>query len=157
MADQLSESEYVAEQIAEAQVAMRRVAADLTRQLGKGIDPRQWAKAHPWYSVAGAAVAGFAAASAAVPSKEEQARRRLAAIERALHPRVSEPKAEGDSDKSRAGFMGPIVKDLIGILRPVLMSAISAGLSAVTAAPDLDDPDEDHDAEHGQPPPLAHT
>src|SRR5947208_2034202 len=81
----LSESEYLEKQARDAQAAMSRVLQDLKTRLGQGVDPKAWAREHPWIAVGAAAVAGFAATAALVPSKEEQTLKKLAAIERALH------------------------------------------------------------------------
>ncbi len=98
--------------------------------------------------VAGAAVAGFAAAAAFVPSKEDQALRRLAAMERALMPkpsRASAAHASGDDgedagakdfSKGRSGFMGAIGRQLLETIKPALMSALTAGITAKAATPD---------------------
>jgi len=61
------------------------VFQDIKAKLGQGVDPKAWAREHPWVTIGAAAVAGFAATAALVPSKEEQALKKLAAIERALN------------------------------------------------------------------------
>src|SRR5688572_9566475 len=86
-----SEAEFIAAQAEAAKKAISNVVTQLTHDLGRGIDPRGWTKEHPWMMVPGATVAGFVGAVMAVPSKEEQALRKLARFEKALMP---EPKAE---------------------------------------------------------------
>ena len=78
----MSESEFLEKQAHNAQVAIGNVLQDLKAKLGQGVDPKAWAREHPWMAVGAAAVAGFAATAALVPSKEEQALKKLASIER---------------------------------------------------------------------------
>jgi len=134
----MSESEFVARQMAEAKAAMRHVVEDLKAELAKGVDVRLWTKEHPWFAVAGAAVAGFATAAAAVPTKEDQALHRLAALERAIHPPRKDKESnnghERDHDEKKASFLGSMGRELLGALKPVLMSALAAGASAAGAS-----------------------
>ena len=98
--------------------------------------------------VAGAAIAGFAAAAAFVPSKEDQALRRLAAMERALMPKPSAPAAHAghhdagedggakDFSKGRSGFMGAMGRQVLEAIKPALMSALTAGITAKATTPE---------------------
>lgn len=98
--------------------------------------------------VAGAAVAGFAAAAAFVPSKEEQALRRLAKIEKALMPEHSRAARDGrdhdpgedggakDFSRGRSGFLGAVGRQILETIKPALMSALTAGITAKAATPD---------------------
>ncbi len=98
--------------------------------------------------VAGATLAGFAAAAVFVPSKEDQALRRLAAMERALMPQPSKAAAQNghhdagedggakDFSKGRTGFMGAIGRQLLETIKPALMSALTAGIAAKATVPD---------------------
>src|SRR5687767_3043371 len=78
-AKSLSEAEFLQQQAANAKAAIGRALADFTGQLAHGVDPRLWAKEYPWYTVGAAAVGGFVAAALLIPSKQEQALRKLAA------------------------------------------------------------------------------
>jgi len=103
------------------------VLKDLKAKLGQGVDPKAWAKEHPWIAVGAAAVAGFAATAALVPSKEEQALKKLAAIERALNvgrERV-EPNGNGKHEKG-GGMLKTVLTEAAGLLRPVLASFVAS-------------------------------
>src|SRR5688572_29410567 len=126
----VSEAEFIAAQAEAAKKAISNVVTQLTHDLGRGIDPRGWTKEHPWMMVAGATVAGFVGAVLAVPSKEEQALRRLARIEKALMPKL-EPKAEaaaahhGEEDggaksysKGHTGFLGGLGRQVLEAVKP---------------------------------------
>ncbi len=127
-ASKLSESKYLERQASEAQEAMARAWGELKRDLAKGADPRVWMQSHPWITLASAAVAGFTAAAVVVPSKEEQALRKLEKIERALHTaHHPESHANGNGSKKKSGgFLGMIIHELLGVLKPLLVTLVSA-------------------------------
>lgn len=111
---------------------------DLKRDLAQGVDPRGWMQVAPWTTLAAAAVAGFAAAAVAVPSKEEQTLKRLKKIEEALNPRRQAVDAAVNGDhvaKVEAGhgsFLSGLAGQLLRSVQPVLMSALTAGITAKT-------------------------
>ena len=77
------------------------------------------------------AIGGFVAAATLVPSKEQQALRKLAAIERALNPpRHREPEHEnGDEHKHGPGMLSTILHEALGVLRPALLSLMATRLA----------------------------
>lgn len=143
----LSESEFLQRQAAEATAAISQVFGEFSKSLRDGVDPKGWTKEHPWAMVAGATVAGFAAAAMFVPSKEDQALRRLAAMERALMPKPASKSAPHDGNdgsedggakdysKGRSGFMGAIGRQVLEAIKPALLSALTAGITAKASQP----------------------
>lgn len=121
--------------------------AEVKEKFGEGANPVLWAKQYPWVSMGVAAVAGFVGTAMLVPSKEEQALAKLAAIERALNPPKPKPKAKENADdpdghqeaksyKSGSNsFLSIIVRELLGAIRPALVSLITAGVAGKTAKP----------------------
>ena len=103
-------------------------------RLGQGIDPLAWTKQHPWMALGAAAAAGFVATTTIVPSREQQALKKLAAIERALKPPPE--RSNGDSKHEKGGLLGTILHEAIGVLRPVLMSLITTNLGGGMQPPD---------------------
>lgn len=87
-----------------------------------------------------ATVGGFVAASVTVPSKEQQALKRLEKIERALNPdryvRPSDNEKQASKDR---GIIGHILHGALGSLQPALMSALAGALSGKVAQPDPND------------------
>ena len=142
------EATFLQQQADEARKALNAAFGELSRSLRDGVDPKAWTKEHPWAMVAGATIAGFAAAAAFVPSKEEQALRRLAKIEKALMPqRASKGASDGQTDdsedggakdfaKGRTGFLGAIGRQVLETIKPALMSALTSGITAKAATPD---------------------
>jgi hypothetical protein len=129
---------------------MSKAFAEMKARLGQGADPKLWAKEYPWVTVGAAAVAGFLAAYTLVPSKEEQALKRLARIERALNPPRPrhEEHANGDEKKEegKGGMLSTILHEALGVVRPALVSLLTANLAnpaAAGAAQASADPAED--------------
>ena len=147
----MSEAEFIAAQAEAAKKAISNVVTQLTHDLGRGIDPRGWTKEHPWMMVAGATVAGFVGAVLAVPSKEEQALRRLARLEEALLPKAKpEHKAAASADgkhadeedggaksyaKGHTSFLGGLGRQVLEAVKPAIMSALTAGITAKASQP----------------------
>src|SRR5579864_1384825 len=129
-AQKLTEAEYLAQQAHNAQLAMSKAWQEIKARLGQGANPVAWAKEYPWITIGAAAVAGFTAAAALVPTKEDQALKKLSAIERALNPPPPRHEAEnGDSHKDGRGMVGTILHELLGILRPALVGLMTAGMA----------------------------
>jgi hypothetical protein len=95
--------------------------------------------------VAGATVAGFVGAVMAVPSKEEEALRRLARIEKALMPKPEPREAAAHHDdedggaksysKGHASFMSGLGRQVLEAVKPAIMSALTAGITAKASQP----------------------
>lgn len=105
-------------------------------RLGQGVTPGEWAKEYPWITVGAAAVAGFVATAALVPSKEEQALKKLAAIERALNPAVprEEDHSNGHGEKKGSSLMATILHEALNIAKPMLLSLMSASIGGAVGA-----------------------
>jgi ElaB/YqjD/DUF883 family membrane-anchored ribosome-binding protein len=136
-----SESQFLADQAKQAKAALSEVLSDLTHGVLHTADPRQLTHDHPWSAVGAAAVAGFAAAWLLVPSKEDQAIKKLAKIERALFPREEKKDHDHEKDSSRDekkshSFFSGLASEVFKTLRPALLSAMSAGITAKASQPD---------------------
>lgn len=124
----VSESAYLQNQVDDASAAISNAVAALKADLAGGVDPRAWAHAHPWVAVGAAAVAGFAAASALIPSKEEQALKKLERIERALRPEPDPipPKHAAANAPPHKSLGSRLFSEAFAALKPVLSSALTA-------------------------------
>ena len=137
-----SEAEFLQKQAADAKAAIGSVFNDIKRDLTQGIDPRGWMQVAPWTTLGVAAVAGFAAAALAVPSKEEQTLKRLKKIEEALtpKPRPVDAAVNGDQvrqvEAGRGSFLSGLAGQVLRSVQPVLMSALTAGITAKTVEKD---------------------
>lgn len=114
---------------------MQAALKDVVARLGQGANPADWAKLYPLATVGASAVAGFVAASLLVPSKEQQALHRLAAIERALNPHPpqpaqvhspTDPSPEAKGYRAPSGFLTLVAREAIGAIKPVLISMLTA-------------------------------
>jgi len=147
----LSDADFLARQADDAAKAIARALNQLKTDLAGGANPVDWAKRYPWIAMGAGAVAGFVATTLLVPSKEEQALKKLAAIERALNPaprRRERPEREGDEangDSSKDykpeshGFLSLIAREAIGAVKPAIISLLTAGVTAKAAKPSDED------------------
>jgi len=126
--------------------AIKRTFTQMKGDLAEGANPVEWAREYPWLTLGASAVAGFVATSMLVPSKEEQALRKLAKIERALNPerhrrepaKHEDSNGNGKSDHQEAGgggMMSMLARELIKTFRPALVSLITAGVAGKVAKP----------------------
>ena len=149
-----SEADFLLLQQEHAKAAIGRVVNELNGALAEGADPRLWAKQYPWATLGVSAVAGFVAASMLVPSREQQALKKLAEIERALnpeprrraerehddHPDSVDGKAGADAYKAgKQSFMTALMGEAIKAVRPALISLLTAGVTAKAARPDAEE------------------
>jgi len=145
----VGEAEYLRQEAERARQAIANAWADAKANLGRGVDPRAWTGEHPWVAMGSAAVAGFLAAWAVIPSKEEQALRKLARIEQALNAGAAAPAAaatngHSDGQPQSSGILGSIGSEVMKMLRPALASALSAVISAKSVQ--ADEPGKQNDA-----------
>ena len=145
---EFSEADFLTLQQEHAKAAIGRAMSELKNALAGGVDPRPWMKQYPWATLGASAVAGFVAASMLVPSKEEQALKKLAAIEKALNPpppRRSEPpedvgsvdgkRGAQDYKSGRSGMLTAIMGEMIGAIKPAIISLLTSGVTASAVKP----------------------
>ena|SRR5450432_1874940 len=65
----INERQFLQQQSDEAAGALSQTIKSIGKNLGHSVDPRAWAKAHPWLTLSGAAVAGFVGISL-IPRKQ---------------------------------------------------------------------------------------
>jgi len=123
---------------------MTRVSDELKNDLAKGVDPRAWMQVAPWTTLASAAVAGFLAAAATIPSKEEQALRRLRKMEKALqeedydrdhddHRSRRNGRDRKQSDAGKGSMMGAVMGSLLAAVQPILVSVLNNAMGKASA------------------------
>lgn len=137
----LSEAEFLAQQAQAARLAIGQAWRDIKLRLGEGVDPRAWAQEHPWIAVSAAAVAGFVATATLVPSKEQQALSKLAAIERALQPPPPPANGDGKGKNEKRSLLAGILLEAVAALRPALSSLLAANFGQPTG-PNVPPPSE---------------
>ncbi len=112
---------------------MRQASSEMKAWLVQSVSPIQWTRQHPWIGLSAGAVAGFVAATMAVPSKEQQALRKLRRIEAALNPSREARQENGKSDrdhdskdKKKGSLLGTLLHELAGAAGPLLMSVLNS-------------------------------
>jgi hypothetical protein len=140
-AKSLTESQVLTREQHDAKAAVSKTVKELKAELLRSADPRAWMLTHPWATLSAAVVAGFAAASVATPTKEDQALHRLAKLEAALNQNGD--SSDNHDDKTRDKKPSSLSK-LSGILfqiaQPILASAIAGVTAKMTADPDQQEP-----------------
>ena len=145
-----SEADYLTLQQEHAKAAIARVVSEMKAALAEGANPKDWLHQYPWATLGASAVAGFVAASMLIPSREQQALKKLAEIERALnpeprrraererdeHPDSVDGKAGADAYRTgRQSFMTAMMGEAIKAVRPALISLLTAGVTAKASKP----------------------
>lgn len=128
----LTEAEILQQEAAKARAAIGEAFADLGQSLKATVDPHQLTRDHPWVAISTAVVAGFAAAVTLIPSKEQQALRALAELERARHAPPTPPPATSDNSVPAGGLFGSISAEVLKMVRPLLTTLLSAGIARAT-------------------------
>ena len=137
------EAAFLAQQAADAKAAISRTLSEIGTGLGQSVNISGWTRQYPWITLGASTIAGFVATAAIVPSKEDQALRKLAKIERALNPAPAPKKEEtvdhaDGAQKFKAGhqsFARTILGELLKAIQPALLSMVTAGVAARTAKP----------------------
>jgi hypothetical protein len=136
----LSESQFLAQQAHSARLVIGQTLKEIRAGLAHGANPAAWAGEHPWITISAAAIAGFLATAALVPSKEQQALNKLAKIERALNP--PPPPANGKPREEKRGLLGAILLEAVTVLRPAVSSLLAANIAPPSPnPPPSDQPD----------------
>ena len=139
----LGTSSYLAHQAEDAKAAIAAALAGAKGEFAKGLDPKGWTRQHPWVALGASAVAGFVATATLVPSKEEQALKKLAKNEQALNPPPPPPQpaaapagsGEHGYKAGQHGFAKALLGEVIGAIKPALISLLTAGATAATTKP----------------------
>ena len=129
----------------DARAAISRVLSEMGTALGQGVSVSNLTRQYPWLTLAGSTVAGFVATAALVPSKEDQALKKLARIERALNPppppapHEHAAAASGDGatqfKAGRQSFARTLMGEVIKAVQPAVVSLLTAGVTATAAKP----------------------
>ena len=129
-----SEADLLKEEADRAREAIGKTIGDLKASLGRLADPHRLTHDHPFIAVGAAAVAGFAAAATMIPSRQQQAMRTLAAIEKALkQPAVEPSKTEEIKEAAAGGWIGIVLAEVMKLVRPLLTTLISSSLSGMNS------------------------
>jgi hypothetical protein len=128
----ISEDEYLRRQAEEAKAAVAKALLQAKQALAGSVDPSALTRKHPWLAIGSAVAAGFAAAAAAIPSKEQQRLRRAEKLRQAMHPDPPAAAAAGNGKTGEAKppqpFAQVLLHEAIQLVKPVLIAAITASI-----------------------------
>ena len=117
----MDESHFLKEQSDDALAAMRTTLRDAKGDISRYVDPRGWARSHPWQAVAAAAASGFVAGDV-------------------LGRPPAQPRGDGPREPSHVGrFLIRMLKRAIritaAIAQPLAQELWAAHLASVNGAP----------------------
>jgi hypothetical protein len=115
----VDESEYLEEQCRRAKAGMRLALRALKIDAIESVDPRVWARAHPWKTVAAAAAAGFAVTKIAEREAEP------------VKPRAT-TEAQPQPVEHRPGRLATLISlagKLWSLAQPLIRAAVIAKMS----------------------------
>jgi hypothetical protein len=129
-----SERVYLADQAADARIAMVHTLHDINNTLIQVVDVRSCTKRHPWLVTGSAAAAGFVTGTALAPSARKNIRHAGASSEAML-----QPGCEGrEAPQSKKSFLFSIVRTVLAsILQTVVQRSIAAAVGKPRAHPKL--------------------
>jgi hypothetical protein len=113
----MGEGDYLEDQCRRAKAGMWLALRDLKNDAIESADPRVWARAHPWKTVAAAALAGFAVTKIA---------------ERETEPVKPRPTTEAGPVEHRPGRLATLVSlawKIWSLAQPLIRAAVMAKLS----------------------------
>jgi len=156
-----SEVDLLTREAADAKKAVMNTLEKMRAELKNGVSPRELAVRHPLIALGATAVAGFVAASALTPAKDEAAKEKFARMQAAILKKLTpthdeKPPTNGRSDahdngkttsqRDGSSLLGVVFRHAFTLLKPAIISAITAAVSArVAPAPERAQPVSDDD------------
>jgi hypothetical protein len=134
----ISEAAFLQQRAQTAREAIHATLDEIKTEFSQGLSPIELAKRHPWLTLLGSAVGGFAAAATLVPSKEQQALDRLRRVQEALHPSTKPAAGENGNKPHEKGskISSVLITQLLGMLRPIVISLISGAMASRSKPPE---------------------
>jgi len=136
----VSESDFLRQEAENAKLRMGAALNQAKEAMVGKVDPHKLTRKHPILSILTAVIGGFVAALLAIPSREEQELRRLERLHRATHPapppsQTSNGKSENPAPAEKRSIGAVIVHEIIGMIKPILLATITAGIKSATTPP----------------------
>jgi len=153
----LPEPRYITVEAEKARAAMKRVTTDITNLVKGGVDLdfAGLVGQHPWVTLGASAAAGFLAASAVTPSRDQTLIDRL----KSLMPETTEPVMPGAGAAAapasaadvKPGATGSVMSHLLDAFKTAVVSTVTSAISAkVATTPDAPQTQQ-HGAGNGHP------
>lgn len=127
-----SESEFLAEQARQAKAAIATVWSEFKHGVLSKADPVRLAQNHPKSAIGTAAAAGLVTAWVITPSRKERAYKKRSKMGRTQFSK----DGNTDSDPNSSSFFNGMGAEILKILRPAILSILSAILSTRAPTPD---------------------
>jgi hypothetical protein len=135
---ELSESEYLAREVAEAKSELENALAGLKSGVASSADLRAWVKRYPWAALGTAVVAGFAAGTAVAPARNESLQEKISRLATNGQVEATEPRAKPTAPEpaTRSLIFDKLLTSLFDLAKFAIQSVILATLRPPTANQD---------------------
>jgi hypothetical protein len=134
----MSEADFLAQQAADAQVAMAQAWEELKHSLTTGVDVKQWTARYPWIATGTALAAGVAAGYLLTPRDRDEAaemweklKAKLSGSGQADENTVYVEAANGkpaQAPQQSSSLLGTIAKEAMKSLMPMLTSMLGGAI-----------------------------
>jgi hypothetical protein len=124
----------LAREITDAKAALSQAVADLSSGLTSTADLQQWIKRYPWAALGAATVAGFAAAVALTPARDETVAEKPSPLRSTGESKASESGAASPAHQQAraAGASDLIVSALFDLAKTLVQTLILATVRSAT-------------------------
>lgn len=116
-------AQLAAQESREARDAMFAALDDLKQSAASAADPRLWTREHPWAAVGIAAAAGFAAAAALTPRRDETAKEHFQHLAEQLRAATRSAESNGTDAEQRATWTQAGLHQLFDLAKVALGNA----------------------------------
>jgi hypothetical protein len=124
---ELSEADYLAREVTDAKAALSHSLAQLRLGVANSADLRQWVKHYPWASLGAAVAAGFAAAAAIAPAKDESVTDKLSRLVPDEHSDANDGCSRGTTQinaSKRATIADNLISSLFDLAKILVQTLI---------------------------------
>ncbi len=136
-----SEADYLDRQVKNAQAAIRETLGDIARTAGEAADVRSWTRQFPLAALGAAVVAGFAAAAAVTPTKDQSLEDKFRELSDKLAEAVGRshtvevvedsgrPSNAEHAEKRSGGWLGKLLVPLTEIAKTAIATSLSTAMA----------------------------
>ncbi len=138
----MNEADYITRQTDQAGAAIAGVIGDMKAALGEAADIKEWTRQYPWLVTSSAAVAGFVAGMALIPSKDESFKSKWEALKDKLTPDLEaqadrQATARTIADQPNAGgspsWLSVVLREVLKAVGPTIGGVLTGALAGQQA------------------------
>jgi len=159
----VTEAAYVTEQAEQAKAAIASVLGDMKGAIAQSVNLKEWTRQYPWITTASAAVAGFVAAMAVTPSKDESLKEKWEAFKDKLTPDLSakQPEvnartvADQPAQDDNPSWFSVVLREVLKAVGPTIGGMLTGALAGQPAQDEDAHSGNGHHPQPAGPPPTV--